>query len=299
MSEVLLLHHCILNMNVRAPGISVWKGVVEIVLEALWMNRSKFLQIPCPEAPYIGMRRWWFVKEQYDNTMYRRFCRKLAMSIAEILKNEDIEKVKLVGLGLSPSCAYRETQSDETWGGKPREIDVSKNVVPGMGVFSEELLKALENFQTSYYDLPPQIIYPSKRGEHTSLYPKTFEEALLETAAELGLKQADVNLMKYVFLKNVDEDLRSGLNVVAPLEMAWQKDKTLIDYVEKGFGLVLIPELKTHDHAVDFYMDVLASQLENQARAGQKILFINHEQTASKTYRSFLSLLAERNLLKP
>lgn len=297
MVDMLLLHHCNLNMNVRAPGISVWRGVVEVVLEALYANRPKFIQLPCPEAVYLGLRRWWFVKEQYDNAMYRSFCRKLASSVADILRMEDVSSVKLVGLGLSPSCAYRETQSDGSWGGKPRDVDFSKNVKTGMGVWSEELVKALEAFHASYYDLPPPLIYPGKRGEHTSLYPKTLEQAFAETAAELGLNPSTIDLKKYSFLKAVDEDLRSGRNIVAPLEMAYEESGELNRFIEEGYGLVLIPEFRTANESTEFYLDVMATQVENQARAGQTVAAVPPHGEKTRSYSRFVQLLVDRKAI--
>lgn len=298
MKSSILLHHCILNMNVRAPGISVWRGVVDIVLQALWMTRAEFLQLPCPETPYLGLRRWWFVKEQYDNVMYRKFTRKLATSVSDILSSLGVDRVKLIGLGLSPSCAYRETQSDQSWGGKPREVDLTKNIRPGMGVWSEELVKALTKFHTTYYDLPPHLIYPQNRGEYAYMYPKTVEAALIETVTELGLNADRVDLKKYAGVGKTSYDMRSGQNLVAPLEIAWEENNMLSSFVEKGYGLVLVPNLKHVSESGEFYLDVLATQLENQARAGQNISFIESWISSSSMYRRFLEILDERKLIK-
>lgn len=282
-------------MNVRAPGIAIWRGVIEPFFKILWSSSLKFMQIPCPETPYLGLRRWWFVKEQYDNALYRRMCRTLASCIAETLENEGVRRVKLVGLGLSPSCAYRETQSDPKWGGRPREIDTSANVKIGMGVWSEELLRSLEGFQLSFYDLPPPLIYPKGRTAGTTLYPKTLEESITEMAQVFNVDPA--KLIVDESKSDVHIDMRSGRCLVAPIELALQRNGRMLDFVNEGYGLILIPDLKSSEELCSFYLNTLADQIENQIKAGQLIIYVNHKPVFSKSYERLLRMIVERGII--
>ncbi len=290
-SKNLLLHHCLLNMNVRAPGIAIWEGVLKPVFDILKREDVWFMQLPCPEASYLGLRRWWFVKEQYDNAMFRKFCRKLAICVREILKENGIVQPKLVGLGLSPSCAYREVQSDPSWGGRPFEVDITKNLRPGMGIWSEELLNALEELRPEHYDISPAMIYPRGRAEHARLYPKTIEGALKEFSWELGVSIESLPVEEYKVRESAEEDLRLGRNLVAPLEMALERDEMIIDYAERGYGLILIPRSDTWDGLREFYLEAISDQVKNQLAAGQTVSIVKSYEGYSEMYGKFLGMM--------
>lgn len=275
-------------MNVRAPGIAIWEGVLKPIFDILKREDAWFMQLPCPEASYIGLKRWWSVKEQYDNARFRRFCRKLALCVLEILKENDIVQPKIIGLGLSPSCAYREVQSNPSWGGKPFEVDISKNIRPGMGVWSEELLEVLGELHPEHYDISPAMIYPKGRTKHTRLYPKTMEGALKEFSWELGFSMQNLPVEEYKTRGNVKEDLRLGRNLVAPLEMALERDEMIVDYAERGYGLILIPRSNVWDELHEFYLDAILDQIENQIMVGQTVSIVKSYKGYSEMYEKFL-----------
>ncbi|RLG08624.1 MAG: hypothetical protein DRN68_03325 [Thaumarchaeota archaeon] len=294
----LVLCHCVLNVNARAPGIALWNGVIDPVYDILKADKLPFAQLPCPEASYLGLRRWWFVKEQYDNALYRDYCREMLIGFSEILLENNIREFNVIGLGISPSCGYRETQSDETWGGRPREIDVTKNVKQGSGVWIEILKEVFKSYGFTFdiYDLPPPLIYPGRRHIGTSKYPRTYEESLNELCEKLGYSYQKPLIEKYP-PKEVDADLRSKKILLTSLELALKFDKTLDRYVGDGFGLILIPRSNVMTHERRTLLDAYVRQVENHIKAGHQV-FLYESGEGSRLFQEFLKLLEERKLLK-
>jgi predicted secreted protein len=88
----------------------------------------------------MGLHRFWMVKEQADTLAFRRHCRRQAQVVAGAIAAhiERGSEVVVVGLEGSPSMGMRITSSNAEWGGRPDDGD-SYRLVPGRGVFSEEL----------------------------------------------------------------------------------------------------------------------------------------------------------------
>lgn len=177
-----VLMNCILNMNTRAPGIAIHRGPIEPIVERLVEEGHEFLQVPCPEATFVGLKRWWFTKELYDSVPYRLHCRRLARAIAEIAERYHNRgyRISLVGLSMSPSCGVFYTQSDPSWEGKPFDVGPSPPVTRGKGVFIEELEEALreKGVQYSEHEIPPVLIYPPYRVPSLPEHSADPEEAL-------------------------------------------------------------------------------------------------------------------------
>lgn len=144
--RVIIVAHCLLNQNSRVYGAAKQTALVKEVVELAYSKGVGLLQMPCPELLYAGYRRFWSVKEQYDNPSYRRFCRKLSRQIAdyieEYLKNY-VKVVGIVGIAGSPSCGVLTTASSSEWMGDPRRASLSVKV-QNRGVFINELMKELE-----------------------------------------------------------------------------------------------------------------------------------------------------------
>ncbi len=286
MVKGLVLGHCILNMNARAPGIAIWKGVIEPVYEILKRTRRWFIQLPCPESIYLGLRRWWFVKEQYDNYLFRRINRELASSIAEIILEHDVNDVKIVGLGFSPSCAVRETQSSEAWGGRPREISVN-NIVEGKGVWIEVLEEVFSEYGLSYssYDIPPSIIYPSGRAEYSHRYPVIFTEALAEVIKEFECSNC-VDLLEKYSIRSIDKDLRSGKIIVAPQSLVSSFDDIVERYVRSGYGIIMIPSSNNINQSRLKLVEYIKGHVLNHLKVGHEVKIVRGD--FSKLYNVFI-----------
>jgi len=294
--ETIILGHCILNVNSRAPGIARWRNVVKPVWDIVKSKQAGFLQLPCPEAVYLGLRRWWFVKEQYDNSLFRELCRRIAVGMSEILEENNIGKFKLIGLGISPSCGYRETQSDPSWGGRPREVDVKSNLKPEPGVFIKILDETFRKYGFDYeiYDLPPLIIYPEERTG-SRMYPREFESCIRELCVFLEYDYRQLHLNEYG--KPVYSDSRWGRILIAPIEAAIKNQSLIEKYVEEGYGLILIPSSKILTAEKEIIADVYVKQIENHLDVGHEILLMMYE-PSSNLYKKTLEFLKENGLVE-
>lgn len=139
--KVALLANCLLNQNAKVCEGARYRGVVNPVTEALRSRGYQLLQLPCPELAFAGARRWWAVYEQYDTPAYRAHCRRLAQAIAPLIERHlrDGDEVILIGLDGSPSTGVRFTSSKPDWGGRPDRPDDDWDIVPGRGIWIEEL----------------------------------------------------------------------------------------------------------------------------------------------------------------
>jgi predicted secreted protein len=109
--KIVLVAHCILNQNARVLGLADKPGAVGDVVDFLMRSGVGIIQMPCPEFTYAGLLRQPKTREQYDNTMFRRHCRKFADEIANQISEYAKGGVKLVlvvGVDGSPSCSVKE-----------------------------------------------------------------------------------------------------------------------------------------------------------------------------------------------
>ena len=125
--------HCLLNPHTRVKGL----GPLDFKPE------PPLIQLPCPEALYLGLDRWAVTRNQLDVSEFRRFCRSLIVQHADIIEllASKGNSIRIVGVAGSPSCGVL-TTSVGYQGGRVREAPHEH--VPGMGVFMEELTRELE-----------------------------------------------------------------------------------------------------------------------------------------------------------
>ncbi len=137
--EILILAHCLQNPFTRVKG-----------LEPLaFRPEGSTIQLPCPEALYLGLDRWAVTKNQLDIPEFRRFCRSLIADYADLLEMLALQgvRLKIIGIAGSPSCGVATTSNGYT-GGRVREAAHER--VPGCGVFMEELLAELERRKVAF-----------------------------------------------------------------------------------------------------------------------------------------------------
>jgi predicted secreted protein len=142
--RVALLSHCLANQNAKVDEYALCPGMVAPVVAMLKEFGYAIQQMPCPEMAFLGVNRWWQVKEQYDTPGFRRHCRALAHSVADLLEArvaKGCRDLVLIGVDGSGSSAVTFTGIGPAWGGRPE--DMSWEVVPGKGVWIEELEQVL------------------------------------------------------------------------------------------------------------------------------------------------------------
>jgi predicted secreted protein len=140
---VCVVAHCLLNPYTRVKGLKP----LEFCLPS--EGQGPVVQLPCPEALYMGLDRWAVTRNQLDVPEFRRFCRSLITHYADLLEMLAKKGVRIRVLGVrgSPSCGVCTTSSGYA-GGRVRECEHEH--VPGQGVFMEELLAELQRRGIGY-----------------------------------------------------------------------------------------------------------------------------------------------------
>jgi predicted secreted protein len=131
--DVDVVAHCLLDPLTRVKGL---KGMS-------FRAEGPVVQLPCPEALYLGLDRWAVTRNQLDVPQFRRFCRSIACQYADLLEMlfRKGVRIRVVGVARSPSCGVNTTTRGYE-GGRVREA--AHEVVPGPGVFMDELLEELK-----------------------------------------------------------------------------------------------------------------------------------------------------------
>lgn len=131
--QIQAVAHCLLNPHTRVKG-----------LEALQFKpEGPLIQLPCPEALYLGADRWAVTRNQLEVPEFLRFCRSLVVHYADLIQMMALKglSVNIVGVAGSPSCGIL-TTSVGYRGGRVQESPHQQ--IPGRGVFMEELISELE-----------------------------------------------------------------------------------------------------------------------------------------------------------
>jgi predicted secreted protein len=138
---VVFVASCLLNQNAKVGGGAHCAGVNSEVVDVLRDKGWRIEQLPCPELAIAGSKRYWMVKEQYDTAVYRRHCRRIARVAADMIGYwvAKGEPVVLIGVDGSPSMGVHITSSDPSRGGEPAPVQPYADLVPGEGIFVEEL----------------------------------------------------------------------------------------------------------------------------------------------------------------
>jgi Predicted secreted protein len=137
--EITVLAHCLLNPSTRVKGLR----------PVPFRPEGALIQLPCPEALYLGLDRWASTRNQLDVPEFRRFCRSLIVHYADLLEmlSRQGKRIKIVGLAGSPSCGVDTTSSGYA-GGRVRECEHEH--VTGKGIFMEEFMAELERRGISF-----------------------------------------------------------------------------------------------------------------------------------------------------
>jgi len=110
--RVAVLAHCHLNVNTKVHGLADYAGARGDVVGPLIERGIGLIQLPCPEATFLGMKRWGMTREQYDVPAYRRHCKKILKPIVEsliVLAEDGCVIESVIGVDGSPSCGVERT----------------------------------------------------------------------------------------------------------------------------------------------------------------------------------------------
>jgi len=136
--RVVVVAHCLLDVNTRLHGIARWHGAHPSVLTDALERGVGLIQLPCPEAGLLGMKRWAAGREQYDTAGFRRWSRralKPTVDTIQELVRDGVVIERVVGVAGSPSCGALVTS--EGFEGGLIDAPASSERVTGSGVFLE------------------------------------------------------------------------------------------------------------------------------------------------------------------
>lgn len=149
--KIILVAHCILNVNAKVMGIAGEKGGSPFIGELLKKGYG-IIQLPCLEMIVYGSQRWGIVYEQNDFPGFRERCREALRPIVRQVEDyaqHGYEITAVIGVDGSPTCGVNETVTGR-WGGEfNRENDFTARLETleeskGAGVFMEELKAMLD-----------------------------------------------------------------------------------------------------------------------------------------------------------
>jgi predicted secreted protein len=144
--RIVVLAHCLLNQNTVVKPLASHVGVVSSLIQFIIERGYGVIQLPCPETIYLGLKRWWMSREQYDTASYREFSRRILepyIKLLEELVKDGCEYI-IIGIEGSPSCAVKVTTSNPCWFGEPH-IDKCppSGKISSPGVFIEMFLEMI------------------------------------------------------------------------------------------------------------------------------------------------------------
>ncbi|MDI6901333.1 MAG: 2-thiouracil desulfurase family protein [Anaerosomatales bacterium] len=136
--RIVLVAHCLLNVNARVPGLAGYAGVHPLI-GTLAEKGYGIVQLPCPEVLAEGLDRAPAPVETYDTPAFRDLCDRLAADVealCDAYRAAGVEVALVVGVEGSPSCGVCVTNVSAADGeGTVR--------VPGCGVFARALRERL------------------------------------------------------------------------------------------------------------------------------------------------------------
>lgn len=140
--KTVFVSSCLLNTNNKVQGLARYPGMCKEVFDTLYNHDLGIQQLPCPEALYMGIQRWWATKNLYDTLGFRTHCRTLAKQMTDYMSAYvavGYETVAVLSCDGSPTCGVTVTSFDENWGGCPADLSYNDALTEGSGVFIEEL----------------------------------------------------------------------------------------------------------------------------------------------------------------
>lgn len=117
--RIMLVCHCLLNANSKIYPLSSWQGVHREAIQPHIDEGTGILQLPCPEASYLGMNRWGMTREQYDHMSFRDHCERILLPSfqqIEAFMQAGYAIAGVVGMDGSPNCGVTWTSEGFTGG---------------------------------------------------------------------------------------------------------------------------------------------------------------------------------------
>ena len=152
--KLVLLSHCILNVNAKVYGLARYRGALAELISFLVDEGYGIIQLPCPEMGHWGIKRWGQVREQMDTPYFVRHCRQVFEPVLEQIIDyhcNGYHVAAIIGVDGSPSCGVNHTCSAASWGGEldnwqsTADIMGDLRMINAPGAFMELISEALRN----------------------------------------------------------------------------------------------------------------------------------------------------------
>ena len=146
--KIIFVSSCLLNTNNKVRGLARYPGMCKEVFDTLHKYDLGIQQMDCPETLFIGINRWWYTKNLYDNhgfRTHRRECAERVVTYMEEYKRAGYKTVGVLSCDGSPTCGVSITSYDENWGGSPVDLEYNDAIIEGQGVYIEELQQAIKD----------------------------------------------------------------------------------------------------------------------------------------------------------
>lgn len=137
--KIVLLAHCILNVNSKVYGIATEPAGCKMLVGNLLSNGFGIIQLPCLEQSCFGINRWGQVKEQLNFPTFRDRCRFLLEPIVQQVLDfheNGYEISAVIGLDGSPTCGVNYTCTGK-WGGEIGEEYDLQAKIESLGTLKE------------------------------------------------------------------------------------------------------------------------------------------------------------------
>lgn len=151
--KIVLVSHCLLNMNSKYEGTAKYPDTVYQLIELFHKYELGIEQMPCPELGAFELSRQPATKEVYDKPEYRNLCKSYANFVSKLVekyKKAGYKILAVIGIAGSTSCGSMITHVGKS-------VDKARRV-PGTGIFMEELQKVLHDIPFVDFDFRnPQL----------------------------------------------------------------------------------------------------------------------------------------------
>ena len=118
--KIILVSHCLLNVNVKVMGLAAQHSAVKELVCFLMDHDTAMVQLPCPETEILGLSRWGHVKDQLAYPFFEDCCRRLLVPFIHQIRMycENGYSLKgVIGIDGSPSCGVHKTCRSRLWAG--------------------------------------------------------------------------------------------------------------------------------------------------------------------------------------
>lgn len=114
--KMVILAHCILNVNSKVEGFEPYTPMIKELVDFLNEEGLGIIQLPCPELLLMGMRRWGVVKDQLNHPHAKEEMKKMIRPILYQIQSYHDAGYRVacvIGIDGSPSCGVNFTCRSE------------------------------------------------------------------------------------------------------------------------------------------------------------------------------------------